>query len=456
MKNITLLLVLLILLPSISAVTLTVDELSENEVLIPGLGQTSFLLKITNHGPSDNFMFYNYLGFEMFPVGTVFIGNGQTKEVNLQISPIGELTVRGPYTFEYYIQGQDGTEQAERLVFRISELSDSFEIGSGEINPDSNSMTVYVYNKVNFNFSEITTQFSSTFFDFEETFDLGANEKKEFTVNLEKSDFDMLMAGFYTMTAEIKVGDDEITQEGTIEFAEKDILIETPQQYGFIINTQLIKKTNEGNTMTPSETVIKKNIISRLFTSFSPQPDNVERNGFAVYYRWVSEIAPGETLEIAVKTNWFLPIIIILLIVSIVLFVKQYTTTNISLKKRVSFVRAKGADFGLKVSIHVNAKKYVERVNVIDRLPPLVKLYEKFGIERPSRINEKNRTLEWSFEKLEAGETRILSYIIYSKVGIMGRFALPSASAIYEKDGDLKESSSNKAFFVAEQRDKEE
>ena len=70
----------------------------------------------------------------------------------------------------------------------------------------------------------------------------------------------------------------------------------------------------------------------------------------------------------------------------------------------------------------------------------------------PTRFDEKNRRIEWNFEKLEAGESRVLSYIIYSKIGVLGKFALPSATAIYEREGKIKESESNRAFFVAEQR----
>jgi len=62
----------------------------------------------------------------------------------------------------------------------------------------------------------------------------------------------------------------------------------------------------------------------------------------------------------------------------------------------------------------------------------------------------------WNFEKLEAGERRIISYIIYSKIGVLGKFALPPTTAIYEKDGKIKETESNKAFFIAEERKKEE
>jgi len=136
----------------------------------------------------------------------------------------------------------------------------------------------------------------------------------------------------------------------------------------------------------------------------------------------------------------------------IVFLSKQYSKTNLSLRKRVSFVRAKGGEFALKVSILVSARSHVERASVIDRLPPLMKVYEKFGHERPIRVDEKNRRIEWELGDLDQGETRALSYIVYSKVGVMGKFALPGATAIYEKDGKIHETNSNKAFFVTEQK----
>jgi hypothetical protein len=56
---------------------------------------------------------------------------------------------------------------------------------------------------------------------------------------------------------------------------------------------------------------------------------------------------------------------------------------------------------------------------------------------------------------LEAGEVRSLSYIVYSKVGIVGKFSLPRALAVFEKDGNLHEINSNNVFFMNEQTDKE-
>ena len=335
------------------------------------------------------------------------------------------------------------------------DLKDAFEVGSGNIDSASQSLEIYIHNKNNFDFGDMSAKFKSPFFSFEKNFTLGPYERKNFEVTLNKEDFKSLMAGFYTLNVDVDVGGKKADVEGVIKFVEKDILTTTSNNYGFIINTDVIKKVNEGNVVAKTETVIKKNIISRLFTTLTPEPDSVDRQGLTIYYMWDRELNPGETLEVTVRTNWLFPLIVVLLIVAIILLVKQHLKTNLVLKKRVNFVKAKGGKFALKVSVFVIAKKYVERVNIIDRLPPLVRLYERYGGDKPTRIDEKNRKLEWNFEKLEAGETRALSYIIFSKIGVLGRFALPSASAIYEKDGEINETESNKAFFMAEQRVKD-
>jgi len=192
-----------------------------------------------------------------------------------------------------------------------------------------------------------------------------------------------------------------------------------------------------------------------MFTSFIPEPDVIERNGFGISYTWNRQVSPGETLKIIVRTNWLFPLLVILFLISIVILTKKYSRRDLILKKKVSFVNAKGGEFALKVSILVNSKKHLERVSIIDKIPPLVKVYERFGAEKPSRINDKNKRIEWDLGNLEPEESRVLSYIIYSKVGIMGKFALPEATAIYEKEGEIHESNSNRAFFVAEQRNKD-
>ena len=448
-------LLILLIIPTVFALSLNIEKISSNEVMVADLNQPAeFVLKITNTGPFDYMEFYNLLGFQMFPIGTTPISSGETKEINLKISPIGKMKERGHYTFDYFIKGQTG-EVNEKLSFEIIDLKDAFEVGSGNIETASQSISIYIHNKHNFNFGKINARFTSAFFDFNEEFTLAPYERKDFEIVLNKEDFKSLMAGFYTLNVEVETEEQKANIEGVIKYTEEDILTTTSTNYGFVISTDFIKKVNEGNMITETETVIKKNIISRLFTTLTPEPDSVDRQGFTVYYLWNRELKPGEEFEITVRTNWLFPLVVILLIIAIIILVKQYSKTNLILKKRVSFVRAKGGEFALKVSIFVNARKHVERINIIDRLPPLVTLYDKYGQEKPTRFDDKNRRLEWNFEKLEAGETRALSYIIFSKVGVVGKFALPTATAIYEKEGEIQETESNRAFFIAEQRVKD-
>jgi hypothetical protein len=453
------LIVLFLVMPAVSAINVEVEKITKQGVYIPELdNKIIFDLNMTNHGLSDNFKIYNLLGFTITPE-EISIGKDKSKLVSLEVESLGQLPDKGFYTLPYYLKGSYGNETENKLTIKAVGLGDIFLIGSESIDPELNSVEIFITNRENFDFSgenKIKARFSSPFFDTEKTFSLSPSETKKFTVSLNKQDFKNLTAGFYTMTADVEVNGAQATSDGTVGFIEKNIVTTTSTDFGFLVSTKIIEKVNEGNTIETSETTVRKNILSRLFTSLSPEPDIVEREFGSVYYTWISEVRPGETYKISVRTNWIFPLLIIFFIVAIVALSKQYTKTHLVLKKKVSFVKAKGGEFALKVSILVSAKSYVERVNVIDRLPPLVEIHERFGGEEPSRIDKRNRRIEWNFEKLESGETRVLSYIIYSKVGVLGKFALPTANAIYEKGGKIQEAESNRAFFITEQRGKKE
>jgi len=452
MKKLFLVITLMVLLPSVLAINIEFQKNSQNEVFIADLEKpVVFNLIITNNGLSDSFEFYNLAGFSILPA-TMTINNGQTKDFQLELMPIGKISQRGYYTIPLFIRSKDSSEVEESLTFNIIELKDAFEIGSGDVDPKSQSISIYIKNRENFDFGNTYVKFNSAFFNVERSFTIGPKETKQISIQLNKEDFKSLMAGFYTLTADITTTGKEASVEGVIRFVEKDILTTTKKNYGVLINTQIITKTNEGNLVATSETVIKKNIISRLFTGFSPTPDIVERDGSTVYYSWTREINPGEALIIEVKTNWIFPFLLVLLIIVIVVLVKRYTRRSLLLKKRVSFVRAKGGEFALKISITVKAKQFIERVNVVDRLPMMATIHEKFYGDQPSRVDERNKRIEWNFDKMEAGEIRFVSYIIYSKIGVVGKFALPTTTAIFEKDEKIHEVESNRAFFVAEQR----
>jgi hypothetical protein len=451
-KMVLLFLAFILVAPFALALDLKVDEVSTNEVYIIGLNEpATFDLSIKNLGASENVNFYSFFTQDLSPKGSVHLEGWETQNVTLYISPPDKIKP-GYYTFEYYIRNANEEAIPQNLTLDVINFGDAFEIGANEFDPESKTLNVYIHNRVNFNFENASVIFSSPFFNFQKQFNLGPNQRNDFTVTLNKDDFKKLMAGYYTFKADISAKGAEANLDGTLKFAEKDILTTNKKTYGVIINTNVIEKTNEGNVVASTETVIKKNIVSRLFTHFSPEPNTVERQGFVVYYTWDSKIAPGEILNITVRTNWILPFVIILLIVAVVIIVKKTSNRNMILKKKVSFVNAKGGEFALKVMILVEAKNFIEKISIIDRLPFLTKVHEKFGGEQPSRIDEKNKRMEWNFERMQPGERRVFSYIIYSRIGVLGKFALPPATAVYERDGKVKETQSNQAFFMLEPR----
>lgn len=453
MRKVLAILFVMVLLPFALAVDLDVEKLSSDEVLIKGLSEsTNFKLSVTNNGNSDTLSFYTFFEGGITPTKGIAFKKGETKEVDLKLSPRSDSNLKGIVTFSYFIQGNDRTEIEEKLRIKMINLEEAFIIGAEKIDAQTKTLTIFIENTVGFDFEELNVEFSSPFFTLKENFSIDSDEKKEFEITLDKEDFNELMAGFYTLYADVETKGVSGKVEGKIEFVENPNLKTTSETYGFIISTKVITKVNEGNTISETEATIKKNIFSRLFTTFSPNPDSIERRGTVVYYSWTQRINPGENAEIKVKTNWFIPFLLVFFAVLLVYFVKKYTNQKLSIKKRVSFVKAKGGEFALKVTIIAQAREYMENIKIVDRLPPLVKLYERFAGELPNIISRDKQRLEWDFTHLEAGESRIMSYVVYSKLGILGKFALPATVARFEQEGKRKQTSSNKVFFLAEQK----
>ncbi|MBT3404542.1 hypothetical protein HN832_03620 [archaeon] len=453
MKKLTLSILLLLLLPTIFAINLEVTQKTPNQVIIGGLNQPAIVeLEITNLGSIDNFEILNLFGFTLNPTETGFIKNSETKKIYLEVYPRSDFSIKGYYTLSYLLKSKQTSKlHNQELTLKIVDLGNAFEVGIEGFDLDANEIEIYFKNKENFNFQDLSVKFTSNFFKSQEEFDLNPNEKKVFNIELDKDDFKRLNAGFYTLTAEISVENQKAEVEGIINFKQNPDLKTHAEKSGFFIYTSKVQKENTGNIITKTQIELNKNIFSRLFTTFNVEPDLVKRNGIKINYTWEKSVKPGETFEVVAKTNFLFPVIIISLIVILIITIQHYLKCDIVIKKRINFVHTKNKQFALKVNIMVRAQNYVEQVNILDRLPLMVKLYSKFGGQEPTRANEEKRRIEWNFEKLEKGEVRTMSYVIYSKVGVFGKFALPKTTAIYEKEGELKETASNQVYFMSEE-----
>lgn len=454
-KNFSLfLLAFLFILPFVFAVDLDVQKSSSDEVMIIDLNKPAvFDLSIKNNGQTGEFMIYTIFGSGYSPQEKFTINSEQTKNIQFIVYPPYSVSRTGPVVFSYFIKGPGNKDYEGTLSVNAINFDEAFEIGSSDFDPESSSVEIYIKNKINFNFENLDAKFSSNFFNLDESFSLAPKEIKKFEIILNKEQFKQLTAGFYTMNAGIFAEGKTAEIEGVMKFAEKKSITTETEKQGFFVSTTTITKSNNGNLPEIVQTTIPKNIISRLFTSVNPQPDNVERNNSKIFYSWNRELKPGESLDVRVRTNWFLPLIFIVLIIGIVFFVKEYAKTDLKIKKRVTFVKSKGGEFALKINLLVDARKSVENLLIVERIPPLLSLYKKvFGREIPTKIDEKSKKIEWQFKRLEAGEKRVINYVIYSKLGVLGKFALPRTAGFYEREGKLHEASSNQAYFLTEQK----
>jgi hypothetical protein len=430
--------------------SLDIQKEPVNDVLVPEFKNPAvFKFTFKNLGVQDNFTVYNLIGLDIKPASSFVLSSGEESTLTLSFYPTQELLRKfGRISFGYKIKGEQSGVQDDLLPVTIIAFKDMFEVGAYNIALDSESAKVYIKNTQNYEFPEVKARFKSAFFDFEKTFELKPYEKKEFDVPLNKEEIKKMLAGTFIITSEIESQGVKSSLENTFKFVEKAGIVTDEKKSGIIIIKITIVKTNEGNVPAVADVMIKKNALSRLLTTFNIEPAKVERKGFSVYYYFQKELRPSENLTVKSTTNWIFPLILVIAIILSAYLASKYTSSNVIINKKANYVKTAGGEFALKISLNVKAKTFVEKISVIDRIPSMLKIHERFGI-RPDKIDEKNRRLEWNIDSLQAGEERVFSYIVYSKVGVFGKYEISPATVVFEKDGKPHETQSNTVFFLS-------
>jgi len=444
---------ILVFMSLVSAIE--IDEEVIANVIIPELNQPAIFDLIVDTADVGTYNIYTLTDVRLLPSSPFYFAVGRNS-ARVYIYPTKELEVEGYYTFTYTLKKLDGESFDDKLTVKIVPLQDALEISSGSNNPDSGEVSFYVRNKEKARLENLKAKFSSVFFDFEESFSLDPFETKEFFIEVDKEEIKTIEAGTYIVKANFDVFDGIKKLEGKIYLGEKKGVETQEDNYGFLVRTNSVSKINIGNVVETVTIRVSKNLFTRLFTTLNHEPDYVDREGFVVTYTWNEKLEPAEIYTIKTKTNYFFPLLIIVFVALIVIGLQRFFKTDIEVIKGVSHVKTKGGQFALRVSINVKARKSVENVSIVDRIPSVVKVYEKFGTIKPDKIDAHNRRLHWNLGDLNAGEERAFDYVIYSKVGIVGKFALPSALGIYEKNNEIREIDSNIAFFLSEQVEKDE
>ena len=447
-KRVVIQLIFFFLIALVSAAGLEIQKIDKGSVVISELNNPAvFDFIIQNKNASDVFEIYSLVGVSISPREKFALAANEKKTIEIMAWPNEDLRKESGFlNFEYEIQGEQAGILKDKLMIKIVPLSQALEISVKPILPYDENVTILVKNKENTHLQNLKIKFDSVFFLGEEYISFLPNQEVQVQIPINKN-VDKLLAGPYIMKSEVELQKKNVEFESIIDYLEKEGISVDEKTEGFILRETTIKKINKGNTPVTAEISVKKDAISRLFTLNSPSPDSVERKGFSVVYIWQKDISPTESLEIKTTTNYTVPFIIIILIVIIGILTRIYSQTALTLNKKVSFVRTKSGDLALKVNIRVKARRHVDKIQLVDSLPGMTKLYEKFG-RLPDKVDNTSRRLFWNLPYLNAGEERVFSYIIYSRLKIVGRLELPAATAVFEHEGKTKEAWSNRTFFI--------
>jgi len=442
--------VILLQISFISAIDLTIKESEISSQAIIGVDKPAIYdLTITNNEAfGDSFEIYSLVGrVDLQPETSFYIQGNTTENIQLEIHP---RTTAGYFSFEYKIKNSDNEIQTDNMAINIVNIEDAINVVPEDINPDTETAIVYIENPDGHSFDNLEITLTSAFFTGTEIISLAPNEKKKLEFPISTEDTKGLLAGPYILNAKVKFVGETGETSTLIKFTEQALLDVDESTNGFLIRKQTITKKNNGNTQATVETVIKKNRFSSLFTTFSIAPTNKDSIGFYKYSIFEQTLDPSEELKVVSNTNWWILILILIGGIFITNFSIKNHLNKLKVTKKATFVKTKGGEFALKITIVARAREFVERIRVVDKIPGMVKLYERYGTITPDKVDHKNKRIEWNLENLDKGEERVFSYIIYSKMGIVGKFELPEAKAFYEFQGKPKEIKSNKSFFINE------
>ncbi len=438
----------ILLINFVSAIS--INDSVTKDAIIPELNHPAEVDLIVSNLNSGDYNVYTLTDVKMIPTDS-FKLDSPNDNVKLLIYPTSELNVTGYYSFTYYLrEDRTNTNNEDKMLVNIMPLKSALEITSEANDMNKDTVRFFVRNRANADLKNLNVNFSSALFKLEnQKFDLDAYSTKIFDVAV--PNLKTVQAGSYLVNGNVEVISGSGNIEGKVYIGEKKGIDTTDEKKGLIIRTQTITKTNVGNVPEEVNVVIERDAFSRLFTTFNVEPNVVDRDGWKVSYIWSEKLGPAEKFELVAKTNFVFPVLVLIVALFLVFGFQKFYTQKVEVVKSVSPVRTKGGQFALRVRVTVKAKDNVQNVSLVDKIPAVVKVHENFGVAEPNKVDLKNRRIEWNFGNMNSGETRTVSYIVYSTVGVVGRFALPSSVVVFEQNNEIHEVESNQVYFLSEQ-----
>jgi len=257
-------------------------------------------------------------------------------------------------------------------------------------------------------------------------------------------------AGTYTISSVLKtpLNRQLASKSTTLRISENsNIVVDKSVSYNLFAQVKTITITNEGNVeekdLAVTETV--SNFVDNLFYPMDQPSSSSEENNKVVYSWNIDSISPGEEVviqyEIRYVSIWFSGLVI-LIVVSLA-FSYVYTPR---IRKKFTLIGSlkKGKEIPVLIEIKNSTVHEIKNVEVVDMVPPIAKLVEKYDTLKPNTKKKSSGVeLTWKINSLKPLEERVLTYRIKPNVDIIGSMRLPKVEMDYVNNKKEKKSVSS-------------
>jgi len=278
--------------------------------------------------------------------------------------------------------------------------------------------------------------------EMESNFTLHPGEKQVLSFEFKLPE--LAVAGVYCIEAKTTYEERKVSEKlGCFEVKRMAIVEEHVRRKPKIIGELVeIAVRNVGNEEASDVEIVKDlGFGSAFFENIAGEV--VGRSDGKVVWK-IARLSPGETAVIRYEVN-FLPLVILLIIVTLALYFLLVETRIVGLKKKI--IRVKKRREGLEITVALELKnatgKELRGVILRDDVPMIFRLEGFIGPKPSVKSMEKGLQLVWRLPRLKPYEERVFSYKLSTLVEVEGSFKLPRAKVFSKLEGKLKTAYSN-------------
>ena len=195
---------------------------------------------------------------------------------------------------------------------------------------------------------------------------------------------------------------------------------------------------------------VETTLFGSIFSSESPNAKPVVKNGKR-YLEWNVQVT-DHRMQAKVTRN-FIPALVVLIVLLGLGAAYYMFRSPLQIRKETSnIVKKEGGVSEMTVLVHVrnHGQGRITDIDITETIPSIVSIERdvSIGSLQPNKImgHEKKGTtiVKWNLESLDAGEERVLSYKIKTRLSILGSFSFPVAAASFKYNGKTYTSTSNR------------